>query len=207
MCASSLSVVTCCEQMKSGPKPNENGVMLMKRTSRWDKEAGDEHRSIWAAVLRRLGATRIGVWVIKHVVSPLDRWLYQRTGGERVALGRPLGPLLLLTTTGRRSGKEHTTPVYYLRDGNRLVLCNVNPGFERPNPWTLNLRANPTARVQIGKVCGIYQAREASEAEVDHYWPQLVQVWPAYQTFYDRSGQRLIFVLEPAEPSRSATLE
>jgi hypothetical protein len=81
----------------------------MKRAS-LDQEVGDERRRPWSALLRRLGATRPGVWVIKHVVSPLDRWLYQRTGGRRVALGSPLGPLLLLTTTGRRTGKEHTTP-------------------------------------------------------------------------------------------------
>jgi deazaflavin-dependent oxidoreductase (nitroreductase family) len=178
----------------------------MKRTSRLDKEVGDAHPSVWSAVLRRLGATRTGVWIIKHVISPLDHQLYQRTGGQRVALGKPLGPLLLLTTTGRRTGKEHTTPVYYLRDGNRLVLCNVNPGFEHPNPWTLNLRANPLARVQIGSEWSIYQAHEASQAEVDHYWTQLVQVWPAYETFYRRSGQRLIFLLEPLPSSRPVTL-
>ena len=191
--------------MKSGAKPHENGEMLMKRTSRWDKEAGDIHLGAWSAVLRRLGATRLGVWLIKHVISPLDRRLYQRTGGQRVTLGKPLGPLLLLTTTGRRTGKEHTTPVYYLRDGDRLVLCNVNPGFEHPNPWTLNLLAKPLARVQIGSERSICQAREASEAEVEHYWPQLVQVWPAYETFYRRSGRRLIFLLEPL-PSSSGTV-
>jgi hypothetical protein len=111
---------------------NENGDLLMKRTSILDKEVGDVHPGAWSAVLRRLGATRLGVWIIKHVVSPSDRWLYQRTGGQRVALGKPLGPLLRLPTTGRRTGKERTTPVYYLRDGSRLVLCNVNPGFEHP---------------------------------------------------------------------------
>lgn len=187
--------------MNDSPELIEKGELPMKRTSRWDKEAGDVHHGAWSAILRRLGATRIGVWVIKHVVSPLDRWLYQRTGGQRGALGKPLSPLLLLTTTGCRTGKEHTIPVYYLRDGNRLVLCNVNPGFERPNPWTLNLRANPLARMQIGSERSLYQAREASQAEVDRYWPQLVQVWPAYQTLYERSGQRLIFLLEPLPSS------
>jgi deazaflavin-dependent oxidoreductase (nitroreductase family) len=111
---------------------------------------------------------------------------------------------LRLPTTGRRTGKEHTTPVYYLRDGTRLVLCNVNPGFENPNPWTLNLRANPLARVQIGSEQSIYQAREASQAEVDRDFPQLVQVWPAYQKLYERSGQRVVFLLEPL-PSSQAT--
>lgn len=192
--------------MNGSPELIETDELLMKRTSKLDKEAEDERRRPWSAILRRLGATRIGVWVIKHVVSPLDRWLYQRTGGRRVALGKPLGPLLLLTTTGRRTGKEHTTPVYYLRDGTQLVLCNVNPGFEHPNPWTLNLRANPLARVQIGSEQSIYQAREASQAEIDHYWPQLVQIWPAYQKLFERSEQRVVFLLERLPSSHAAPL-
>ena len=102
-------------------------------------------------------------------------------------------------TTGRRTGKGRTTPVFYLRDGERLVLCNVNPGFERPNPWTLNLRTHPVARVQIGSEIGTYQAREATEQEGERYWPQLMQTWPAYQTHYGRNGQRSLFVLEPIQ--------
>ena len=123
-------------------------------------------------------------------------WIAASTGGRRVSTGRPLGPILLLTTTGRRTGKERTNPAFYLRDGERLVICNANPGFERPNPWTLNLRANPLARVQIGQEISTYRAREATDEEVERYWPCLVKMWPAYQTFYDRSGQRSIFVLE-----------
>lgn len=108
------------------------------------------------ALLQRLGASRIGVWGIKHVVAPLDRWLYQRTRGRWLTTGRPMGPICLLTTIGRRTGRVHTTPVFYLRDGARLVLCNVNPGFERPNPWMLYLRAHPRAEVQMGKAHGTY---------------------------------------------------
>jgi deazaflavin-dependent oxidoreductase (nitroreductase family) len=94
-------------------------------------------------ILKQLGATRPGVWVIRHVVAPLDRRLYRWTNGRFLSAGRPLAPTLLLTTTGRKSGQPHTTPLFYLRDGPRLILCNVNPGFERPNPWTLNIRARP----------------------------------------------------------------
>src|SRR5438876_8591898 len=162
-----------------------------------DEEPESVRHGAGSAVLRRLGATRIGVWVIKHVVSPLDRWMYQRTGGRRVSTGRPLGQLLLLTTTGRRTGRERTTPVFYLRDGERLVICNVNPGFERPNPWTLNLRAGPHAQVQIGRDTVRVRAHAASEDELDRYWPQLTKMWPAYQAFYDKGGNRSVFVLEP----------
>jgi deazaflavin-dependent oxidoreductase (nitroreductase family) len=151
------------------------------------------------APFRKLGATGIGVWLIKHVVSPLDRFLYRLTGGRWFTTGRPLGPVLLLTTRGRKTGKVRTTPVFYLREGDRIVLCNANPGFEHPNPWTLNLLANPLAVVQIGYQTAAYNARLAGEEETGHYWPQLVAIWPAYQTYYERSGKRSVFILEPVD--------
>jgi deazaflavin-dependent oxidoreductase (nitroreductase family) len=150
--------------------------------------------------LQRLGATRLGVWMIKHVVAPLDRRLYRWTNGRYLTAGRPLAPTLLLTTTGCKSGRLRTTPVFYLQDGARIILCNVNPGFERPNPWTLNIRAHPLVQTQIGAQTSPYRAREATAAEIDRYWPQLVQMWPAYQKHFARSGQRSIFVLEKWTP-------
>jgi deazaflavin-dependent oxidoreductase (nitroreductase family) len=144
---------------------------------------------------QRLGGTRLGVLAIGRVVSPLQRLLYRRTGGRLSLTGR--APVLLLTTTGRRTGKARTVPLFYLRDGDRLVVCNVNPGFERPNPWTLNLRGRPHAQVQIGRDTTGVRARAASEHELARYWPQLTQIWPAYQAFYDKGGNRSVFVLEP----------
>ncbi len=149
--------------------------------------------------VRRLGATRLGVWVIKHLVSPLDRLAYRLTGGRFASVRGSAQSILLLTTTGRRSGQERTTPVFYLGTSDRLVICNVNPGFERTNPWVLNLRAHPEARVQIGSDIQTYHAREATEAEVAYYWPQLIQLWPAYQVHFERSGRRTLFILEPID--------
>jgi F420H(2)-dependent quinone reductase len=108
--------------------------------------------------------------------------------------------VLLLTTTGRRTGKARTVPLLYLRDGDRLIICNVNPGFERTNPWVLNLRAQPRVRVQIGRGTTSMTARPASADELDRYWPHLTKVWPAYQAFYDNGGKRSVFVLEPDRP-------
>jgi len=147
---------------------------------------------------RRLGGMQIGVHVIKYIVAPLDRWLYRLTRGRILSTGRPIGPILLLTTTGRRTGKSHTTPVFYVREGKRLIICNVNPGFEHENPWTLNLRAHPVATVQVGRVVTAYRARVATEQEVERYWSHLVDIWPAYQVYYARGEQRVLFVLEPA---------
>ena len=144
---------------------------------------------------QRLGGTRLGVLAIGRIVSPLQRQLYRRTGGRLSLTGR--APVLLLTTTGRRTGKARTVPLLYLCDDDHLVICNVNPGFERTNPWVLNLRAQPHARVQIGHGVTSMTARPASDDELDRYWPQLTKVWPAYQAFYDNGGKRSVFVLEP----------
>ncbi|MGY1615822.1 nitroreductase/quinone reductase family protein [Geodermatophilus sp. SYSU D00691] len=156
-------------------------------------------RPVLLDLVRRLGATRTGVWVVGHVVSPVQRELYRRTGGRVSVTGS--APVLLLTTTGRRTGRGRTVPLLYLRDGDRLVVCNVNPGFERTNPWVLNLRADPHARVLVGRHSSPVTARPATTAEADRYWPRLLSLWPAYRTFADRGGERSIFVLEPS-PSR-----
>lgn len=150
-------------------------------------------------LLNRLGASRLGVAAIKHLVSPLQRMIYRGTGGRlfsSIGAGRNV---LLLTTKGRRTGRERTTPVFYLRDGESVVICNVNPGFERTNPWVLNLRANPFAQIQIGRVVEMYRAREATLGEVERLWKRFVSIWPAYRQHYERSGRRVIFILEPVE--------
>jgi len=74
----------------------------------------------------------------------------------------------------------------------------VNPGFERTNPWVVNLRATPVAKLQIGRVVAQYHAREANEAEMGLYWPQLLEIWPAYGSHFEKSRQRTVFVLERA---------
>jgi deazaflavin-dependent oxidoreductase (nitroreductase family) len=150
-------------------------------------------------VINRLGSTQLGVWTIKHIISPLQRWLFKLTGG-RLFYSRGKGSqILLLTTHGRRTGKDRATPVFFLRDGSRIIICNVNPGFQSTNPWVLNLRANPHAGVQIDAKIYACLAREAAEDEINQYWPRLLEIWPAYQVHFSKSGKRAIFILEGIE--------
>lgn len=154
------------------------------------------------ALVQRFGRTRAGVRVIGRVVSPLQRGLLRATGGRLSLTGR--APVLLLTVPGRRTGRLRTVPLFFLRDGERLVVCNVTPQSERPNPWPLNLRAAGRARVAVGRRRFAVTAREATPAELQGYWPRLVRLWPAYQAFADRGGRRTVFVLEPV-PRASAS--
>jgi aldehyde dehydrogenase len=91
-----------------------------------------------AAMLARESLT---TWLVKHVVSPMDRLSFRLTGGRlRLTIGRPV---LLLSTVGHRTGQVRQTPVFYLRDGEELVVCNVRPPGERTNPWPQNLDHQP----------------------------------------------------------------
>jgi deazaflavin-dependent oxidoreductase (nitroreductase family) len=147
-------------------------------------------------MIHLLGATRLGVWTIKHLVSPFQRWIFRKTGGKFLSnLGADRN-VLLLTTKGRRTGKDRTTPVFYIRDGDSVVICNVKPEFERTNPWVINLRNNPFAQLQIKQDTAEYQAREATGRDIDRLWPRLTKLWPAFQAHYERGGRRSIFILE-----------
>lgn len=150
------------------------------------------------SLLSRIGATLPGVWVIGHVVSPLQRRVLVATGGRVSLMGRL--PVLLLTSTGRRSGRPQTIPLIFLRDGDDLVVCNVRPPSERPNPWPLNVRANPNVSVRIRGVSEQRVAREVRGQEVEKYWPRLVELWPAYESFFADTHERAMFVLQRQRP-------
>jgi len=147
-------------------------------------------------MINYLGATRIGVWGIKHVVSPFQKWAYRVSGGRIMSNVGAQRNVLLLTTKGRKTGKDRTTPVFYLRHGESVVICNVRPEFEPTNPWVLNLRNSQIARLQIGSDIARYHAREATDDEISQLWPQLINLWSPFQTHYERGGRRTIFILE-----------
>ncbi len=155
-------------------------------------------------MLYQLGATNLGVWAIKHLVSPFQRYIYRISEGRALSNIGSGKDVLLLTTKGRRTGKERTTPVFYLRDGEAVVICNVRPKTERTNPWVINLRSHPVARLQIGRDTAQYQAREATDEEIKRLWPRLIELWPAFKVHYEHGGRRSIFILEHAKLLRIA---
>lgn len=151
-------------------------------------------------MLSRIGATRAGTWMIGNLISPLQRWVIRAIGG-RVSLTSK--PVLLLTAIGRRSGRPRAVPLFYLRDDDSLIVCNVRSPSEQPNPWPLNVRANPEITVRINGRAEARMAREALPEEIERLWPRLVGVWPAYERFFARTQERTILVLEVAASSQA----
>jgi deazaflavin-dependent oxidoreductase (nitroreductase family) len=133
---------------------------------------------------------------MKHAGSRLDRALYRISGG-RVWLSGPEIPTMLLTTTGRKTGKARTVPLNYVRDGDKLVASCENFGLEKASSWPMNALAHPDVTVQIGTSVKDWRARLATDEEVARNMPLLVNLWPAHDTYRERSGRRYVFVFEP----------
>ncbi|HET8619038.1 MAG TPA: nitroreductase/quinone reductase family protein [Acidimicrobiales bacterium] len=141
-------------------------------------------------------------FLVKHVVSPIDRVSFRLTGGRvRLTIGRPV---LLLSTLGRRTGQVRSTPVFYLRDGPDLVVCNVRPPGERANPWPRNLDHQPAVEVTVAGRRRRVTARRATEEEIDRLWPRLIRIWPLYADYYRHTKERHVFVLTPRSDTEDA---
>lgn len=153
-------------------------------------------RSGW---LGRLGSNPISIWLIKHVVSPLDRLVVRLFRGRVPQPSSVVLPTLLLTTRGRTTGEQRTVPLIYLRDGNRFVVANARPAGERRNPWVSNLRAAGNGRVMTRGRTAAVTARELKNEELERWWPRLCEVWPAFAEHYTATGERTVFVLEPID--------
>jgi deazaflavin-dependent oxidoreductase (nitroreductase family) len=106
-------------------------------------------------------------------------------------------PVLLLTTTGRRSGQVRTAPVVFQNDGENVVVIGSNAGNKEPG-WAFNLKANPEAEIEIGARRSQVRARVSEGEERDRLWNSMNAQYEGFDE-YDRRADRDIpvFVLEP----------
>jgi deazaflavin-dependent oxidoreductase (nitroreductase family) len=127
-------------------------------------------------------------------VSALHRVAYRLTRGR---LGRNLGPhpILLLTTSGRRSGRPHTVPLLYLRvDGDLAVIASF-AGHPRHPDWYLNLLAEPRARVQLDGAQFAVNSRVATPEERPRLWALALAEYAGYAGYQDRTDRAIPVVL------------
>ncbi len=122
------------------------------------------------------------------------RAIYRLTRGR--LLGRVAGmPVLLLTTTGRRSGRPRTTPLTYFESGSDLVIVASNGGEDRPPAWWLNLRDDPRAMVTIGTQTEQVTARAANDDEYASLWPTITSTHAGYAAYARRTTRPIPVML------------
>ncbi|HZK15557.1 MAG TPA: nitroreductase family deazaflavin-dependent oxidoreductase [Solirubrobacterales bacterium] len=121
----------------------------------------------------------------------------------RISGGRIFGkvneaPVLLLTTTGRKSGQKRTAPVVYLADGENVVVIGSNAGHSRTPAWSLNLKANPEAEVELGRERRQVRARVAAGEERAELWSKHNEQYSGFDEYEARTDREIaLFVLEP----------
>ncbi len=142
------------------------------------------------------------VSVLMRWMSRFNVWIYQLTGGRiggkwRVGSGFPRGvPVALLTTTGRKSGLQRTTPLLYLVDADRVVMVASQGGRRRNPGWYWNILSQPDVHVQIGPTEHAMKATVAGAEERAELWPKLVSLYAdfaTYQTWTEREIPVVIF--------------
>jgi F420H(2)-dependent quinone reductase len=123
--------------------------------------------------------------------------LYRLSGGR---IGGKVGraPVLLLTTTGRKSGQQRTAPVVYLADGESVVVINTNAGNARVPAWSLNLKANPQAEVERGRRRYRVRARVAEGDERADLWRRHNEQYAGFDDYQQQlTREASVIVLEP----------
>jgi F420H(2)-dependent quinone reductase len=121
-----------------------------------------------------------------------------RIGGRFVAGS----PILLLTATGRRTGKRRTRPLAYVRDGERFVLCASNGGSPRHPGWYHNLVTTGRAEIQVGAQHLAVTARAADPAERSQLFPRLVQMYKGYAAYEEKTSRQIpLILLTPDQPN------
>jgi deazaflavin-dependent oxidoreductase (nitroreductase family) len=140
----------------------------------------------------------IGIVGTSRIVTALHPVAYRLLGGAG-PLGTNFGVrTVILTTTGRRSGRARPAPLYAFEDGDRIVVIGSNAGRADHPAWVENLRAKPRASVRIGRVERRVRAREAEGDERDRLWALAVDGFPGYAGYQQRATRRIpVVVLEP----------
>lgn len=118
-------------------------------------------------------------------------------------------PVLLLTTTGRRTGVRRTRPVVGIQDGARYVVCGTYAGSDTTPAWALNLASDPQATVEVGGRTLQVTSTPAEGAEYDRLWEAVVARMPRYRDYRTRTSRRFpLLVLTPVgEPSGAGAPE
>lgn len=135
---------------------------------------------------------------VATTMSKAHVWLYRISGG-RIGGRMFNAPIILLTTTGNKSGQRRTTPLLYLDVGDSTyAIVGSFAGADKPPAWAVNLLKMPNAQVQIGATTMNVQASTASAQRKAELWPRLVAMYPDYQVYQDRTSRDIpVFLLAP----------
>jgi deazaflavin-dependent oxidoreductase (nitroreductase family) len=130
--------------------------------------------------------------------SRIHVFLYRASGG-RIGGRFKAAPVLLLTTTGRKSGKQRTTPLLYGEDAGRYVIVASVGGAPKHPAWYLNLRDNRDAAIQVGGRRLAVHSETATPEERARLWTVMTQMYAPYDDYQAKTSREIpLVILTPA---------
>jgi deazaflavin-dependent oxidoreductase (nitroreductase family) len=120
--------------------------------------------------------------------------VYRETDGEHGYRWRGT-TILLLTTSGRKSGEERTTPLIHRTDGERWVIVASKGGAPEHPGWYENLLADPQATIQVKGETIAVTASAAEREERSRLWSLMAEVWPAYDDYQTKTDREIPVVV------------
>jgi deazaflavin-dependent oxidoreductase (nitroreductase family) len=150
--------------------------------------------------IRRFASAGPGSWLFARVAHRIDRPVYRLTRGRHTFANLVSGiPVVMLTTTGARSGQPRTVPVLGLPTDDGLVVIASNFGQRRHPGWYHNLRANPEGEVTVDGSTRRIRAVVAEGERRARIWKRGLEVYPGFSQYAKRASHRdiAVFVLEP----------
>jgi deazaflavin-dependent oxidoreductase (nitroreductase family) len=164
-----------------------------------DTKTFDSYEDLRKDYQQKQSAHRVQDWILDHLKAYIETdgatgHLFDATlGGGYVDT-----PVLLLTTTGRKSGRSITMPLIYGSDGDRFIIVGSNGGEPKHPAWYLNLVAQPQVHVQVAATKLTAVASTASGEERHRLWQLMSTVYPPYPDYQKRTERELpVVVLTP----------
>lgn len=142
----------------------------------------------WA---NRFSATRTGRWLGSKLAARVDPVLYKLSNGRLTSIGPQVIPQLVLTTIGRKSGRERTVQLAYTKDGADHIIVASNFGKQNHPAWSYNLDAHPEATVKLGARTIRVRAERLSDEEKSAIWSRLVANVPQYGSYVNITDRNI----------------
>mgnify|MGYP001103303510 CR=1 FL=1 len=160
--------------------------------------------NFWHKPFRKLASLSIMAPLLAKTLHRLDQPVYQWSNGRFSATSLVTGlPLIMVTTTGAKSGKARTVPLLGIPygdnlDGDALGVIASNWGGQRHPAWYHNMRAHPDVTVALDGETTPYTARELSGAEKTAVWQKATAIYPGYNAYKQRTDREIpVLLLEP----------
>lgn len=133
---------------------------------------------------------------ITRIFSGAHALAFRLSGGRA---SNPKWPMLVLTVTGRKSGKARDVPLVYVADGDRYVVAAAYGGSDANPAWWLNLKVHPDATALVNNVRVRVRAAEASTEQRAELWPRLVEMYPYFAEYQQRTSRQIpVVILTPS---------